>query len=203
MPCEILVAKDGKRLKVCESCALSFGLIDSTRLIGFPPIYENLALEKCAIDAGNEKAVKALRRWAEGNSNIFLFGQVGVGKTYLASAAMNSRKSGDCYFENVSDMLRRFRESVKTHSESRVLSEIENRDAILFDDIGAHRVSDYAVEILLELLGRLVAYRKRGFLFTSNYSSEQIAERLSESVASRLLALAEPIEITGPDRRLI
>lgn len=137
---------------------------------------------------------------------VFLIGQAGVGKTYeLARIARDcAERSIDFAWVNVPDLLLRLQSSFSANDET-VIEIIDGyvcRDVVILDDLGAEKSSDWSVQALYVLINGL--YENKGKLhISSNYSVSELAERLGDRMMSRILSMAEPIELDGQDRRMV
>lgn len=173
--------------------------------VGFPKRYERLSLLVCKVNSGNESAMEYARSWIAGEvKNLFLWGPPGTGKTHIASAAMYEGPIGVSKFVSVPTMLLQFQAAVKEHQEIKLLSVYEDPTAntMLFDDVGAHRISDFGIEMFGILLDRFYANDRSGLIFTSNLSPKQILETMGERISSRLCGLCQTVELKGADQRL-
>lgn len=169
----------------------------------FPDRYLNLHLSACVVNDGNRSAKDALAKWVEGGDNVWLFGPAGTGKTHLAAAAMNDGPIGDAVFYSVPKLLLGFQSSVKDHSElDSINALLKPKTTLLLDDIGAHRVSDFSIEMFGILMDEFYARNVRGLIFTSNLSPKQILETMGERIASRMQGIAVPIRVDGKDWRV-
>jgi DNA replication protein DnaC len=98
-------------------------------------------------------------------------------------------------------MLLEFQSSVKEHGELETIKSYFH-PLTLFDDVAAHRISDFTIEMFGLLLERFYSRCIGGLIFTSNLTPRQILETMGERVASRLRGLAEAVEVGGKDWRL-
>lgn len=183
-------------------------------MLDFPRRYRGLLLSSCAVTDGNRAAVEAARQWADGEiDNLLLYGLNGTGKTHIACAAMAERP-GAPEFINVPIMLLKFQAGVSEHDELELISEYTGytgkysyqanrvQPLRLFDDVAAHRISDFGLEMFGIMLEKLYSNCSTGIIFTSNLSPKQILETMGERIASRLQGLTRPIKIDGEDWRL-
>lgn len=182
-------------------------------LIDFPVRYRGISLRDCTENDGNSEAIKAASKWADGSvDNLFFYGPQGTGKTHIACAAM-AQRSGRPEFVNVPTMLLKFQAAVKEHDELELINEYvgytgrfrqENyqQPLRLFDDVAAHRVSDFSVEMFGIILDKMYSNCISGMIFTSNLSPKQILETMGERIASRLQGLANPVRVHGSDWRM-
>jgi DNA replication protein DnaC len=195
---------------VCLDCKFSRARGQS----GFPLRYSKLKLADCLERPGNKAALAAARRWSEnGDFNLLFLGSPGTGKTHIAAAAAwSSIVIPESEFHSVPEVLLKFQASVKEHEELTLLDEYTERETSifndpgtksrLFDDVGAHRVSDFSIEMFGIILERYYSNNATGLIFTSNLTKKQILETMGERVASRLCGLAEAITLEGADIRL-
>lgn len=160
---------------------------------------------------GNRQALQEIREWAafEGDRNLWFYGSPGTGKTYLACLAAYNGPIGQAKFYRVPELILKLQASVKAHDELDVISSIvgdtksQNRGMVrVFDDLGAHRISDFAIEMFGLLLDKFYSNGYKGLIFTTNLSPKEINSTMGERVSSRLMGLAKPIRVDGPDLRL-
>lgn len=72
---------------------------------------------------------------------------------------------------------------------------------LFIDDLGTENLTEFKQEILYELFDYR-ATRKMPTFISTNLTINQIRERFSERISSRILSICVPIEVTGNDRRL-
>lgn len=136
--------------------------------------------------------------------SLLLLGPTGVGKThqaygalrYLAPTGIRLRWAAISAADLYANL--RPRTGIDTEAEFRTY-----RDAylLLIDDLGAGRAP---TEFTEEINFRLVNHRYEKQLptiFTSNVLPKQLAERVGDRVASRLVEMCDRVVITGTDRR--
>ncbi len=177
------------------------------QLLGYPARYRGLSFP-----CGEDSPHAELRDWKDGKiENVMLWGPVGAGKTYLAAAAMNTSRLDKSYFIPVPMMLLEFQAGVKEHDEIELIRKYSAGESNwnktysigrLFDDVGAHRISDFGIEMFGLLLERFYSNCQTGMIFTSNLSPKQILETMGERVSSRLCGLCKTVEVAGKDRRV-
>jgi DNA replication protein DnaC len=198
---------NGKWAELCLDCKRK----RYHKLEGFPGRYQGIHLSDCREREGNSKALEAARIWVEyeGHRNLLFYGSPGTGKTYIGSAAANDGPIGNVRFVSVPEMLLEFQAGVKEREELPLISKYQGKAksgssfyvSQIFDDIGAHRVSDFALEMFGILLERFYSNNTMGLIFTSNLSPREIVDRMGERISSRLCGLANPIKIEGTDLR--
>jgi len=81
------------------------------------------------------------------------------------------------------------------------LENIKKAPLVIWDDIGAGKISEYDYTQLLVYIN-VRQQASRANIFTSNYiTCEELAEQISSRLASRIFNSSEIIELKGKDRR--
>lgn len=154
---------------------------------------------------------KSFKELEKGKKGIYLYGAVGTGKTHICWALKKSYDDPSQFkfirLWNVVDFIQEIkkdfdRSPAERHNlEDIVMNPRSPEKILILDDIGAERTSDFVLDVLY----RIVNFRyihKLPTIFTSNYSIEDLADRIGERTASRIVEMCEIIELTGEDRRL-
>ena len=149
--------------------------IDSTRVerymegAGIPPLYSNATFDNFQLPRDNPVAYPQMtevfvnvKSWVREFPNpqkpgLLLMGRHGSGKTHLAVAALRQiiGKGFEGLFFDYQNLLDRIRASYDPTSQSadkeayRVAME---RDVLLLDDLGAHRVSDWVEDTVTSII---------------------------------------------------
>jgi DNA replication protein DnaC len=92
-------------------------------------------------------------------------------------------------------------EGAPNWNERREFSEAQDCVALVLDDVGVRRATDFG----LDALQWLVDYRWKNSLetlATSNLSPGELAQRLDDRIVSRLCGFGKVEHMDGPDRRL-
>lgn len=167
------------------------------------------------LDNFSDGIVAPVREWLDtrqwdyelGARGLYIWGDVGSGKTHLAAAVANALCNipHDAYFAVVSDVLVAFQESfrAKDNSDAKELwGELADAEAVLvLDDFGAEYVTEWARAKLYQLVNQ--RYNNcAATVVTSNLSPKDLAERIGDRTVSRLMHGATVIHLTGKDRRL-
>lgn len=147
---------------------------------------------------------------------LYLWGKPGAGKSFLAAGMCNhyAKRKKKVAFVNVpkliADLKMMFHEAEAMDTK---LRGIKNADIVVLDDIGGESVTSWSRDdILLPLLDARME-KKRLTIFTSNYSLDELKQRLSmtsnkisepmaaERLLERIKALSCEIFIKGETRR--
>lgn len=153
----------------------------------------------------DKKHIKLIAKLKELKCGYYLFGTTGVGKTHLAKALCNriyKNKKTFVYIET-SELLLEIRGSFRTlTTEESIISKYSDPEYVIIDDFGAEKVSDFTIETLYIIINRRSKLDNRKTLITSNLSIGQIAETLSDRIASRIAGMCDIYNITGKDWRI-
>jgi len=190
---------------------------------GIPPRYYDKGLDiYFAQDAGQrkalEKAVEYVEAFPDVPRGLLFAGKPGVGKTHLAVAILKvlvSEKNVVGKFIDETEFLRRLQYSYGPDSpetEREVLLPLMKADLLIWDDLGTGRPTEWARETIRTLLNHRYTFQKQT-IFTTNWpvggharkAGEAVEQNLTERVTvrlfSRIMEMAEIVEVTGPDFR--
>ena len=145
------------------------------------------------------------------NEGIYLYGTPGIGKTMLVSILGNALlKAGKkVLFSNTAELLNQLRQRIKGDWNEE-LARYQNVPCLILDDMGVARMTEWGLEQMFRLLDARYEEERQTF-FTSNYSLEQLKEKLLGSgqfeeaqvvrLISRMAGMARQLELTGEDKR--
>lgn len=164
---------------------------------------------------GMEVVLATCRSYAElfgsyPHKNLFLFGAPGLGKTFLSAciARVVSEKGFSVVYDTASNIFSRFeaRKFARLGEEIRQAEADTRRyltcDLLILDDLGSEFTSPFLQAALYELVNtRLV--EQRHTVISSNLSLEEVRQRYSPQVASRLEGAYLPLTFFGNDIRLL
>lgn len=165
---------------------------------------------------GNQQALAAVEERKRTNKNtqgLFLYGDIGVGKTHLmalyakylilyrgenliwwdTASLFTTLKNnfGKKYFENEND------------SNEEIIKRAIRTDWLFLDDLGREKASDWTHEVLFHVINSRYENNRNTIVISSNYSPVQLADRIGDQIASRLIEMCgDPTKITGEDWRL-
>lgn len=171
-------------------------------------------LKKMELNPRNREAAIALLQLSKrptANEGLYLYGTPGVGKTLLVSILGNAlvEAGKKVLFCNTAEFLNQLRQHIKGDWNEE-LARHQKVPCLILDDVGAARPTEWGLEQMFRLLDARYEEGRQTF-FTSNYSLEQLKEKLLgsgqvekaqvERLISRMAGLARQLELTGEDRR--
>lgn len=149
--------------------------------------YRQLA-EQCKTAGG--RFVREVAEKREGTRGLYLYGNVGSGKTLLASCIANEllAQGAGVLFVSVPDLLDEIRDTFHNGntSEMTLLSRIRCAPVLVMDDLGAHAYTDWVAGRIYHVIN----YRASHYLptvITSNLSVSDLQSYIDERTSSRIL----------------
>jgi len=126
---------------------------------------------------------------------LFIYGNVGSGKTYLCSSIANYllEKGKDVLFIVVPDLLDEIRASYSGEtemSESQVLRYAINAPVLILDDLGAHNYTEWAKNKIYSIINNRLN-NEMPTIINSNLNLGQIERYLGERTTSRIVELCD------------
>lgn len=154
-----------------------------------------------------ERVRELIKEMRSNKKGIYLYGDVGTGKTHIAYAIKNKWEAvtGEYVeFWNTTELLQEIKDDFdrdaysRTHTLERLM---DSKKLLILDDIGVEKPSEWALERFYLLINR--RYNEmRPIIFTSNFSLAELSDRIGERTVSRIAELCTPIKLTGTDRRI-
>ena len=133
---------------------------------------------------------------------LYLYGNIGVGKTYAAACIANelSRKGYRCIVTNFNRIVNSV--WAREHRQE-ILDDLNSYDLLVIDDLGTEFDSKFMQSLVYEIIDN--RYRMGlPLVITSNISYNSLEKTKSEYLKraySRIMEMCHPIEVTGINRR--
>ena len=209
--CRITSSTDGRIGFEYRPCKY-FKDATNRRLAKIPPMYADKTFTDYKIDAGNAGATQA----AKTLQNLYIFGNPGTGKTFLAAIMGNEflKQGKSVIFVDTPTLLDQMKSTFDSSSEStleNLMLKLAKVDVLILDDLGTETPTQWAVERLYLVINARYNAQKP-LIVTSNYDLQQAAERLNNPVngergvtgsriVSRIRGLCKTARISGDDKR--
>jgi DNA replication protein DnaC len=190
------------------------------RLAGIPTKFLDADMEK--IDKGIIENTKGFFD----KESFFIYGDTGVGKTYLVNALLIERMKRflknylarrdyntiesapvKAIFVVVPQLLMEIKATFVENpgsNEMDIFDKYSEIPCLILDDIGAEKTTEWVVEVF----NNLIDYRDREMkqtIFTSNLDIKKLANKLGDRIGSRIAGMCgaeRVIHMRGKDRRL-
>lgn len=135
------------------------------------------------------------------DTNLYLWGAAGVGKTHLATAIVRMFPEG--IVVKPQHIFRKLRGLKSGDDEQAVIDKLARKPYLVIDDLGVQKDTAHSLSALYEIIdARDMGYAK-GLIVTSNLSLAALAERIGDDrITSRLAGMCRVVEIGGKDQRI-
>ena len=143
---------------------------------------------------------------------LLFTGHVGTGKMHLSAAILRglAEKGVPCLFYEFGAPLKDIQNSynpVSQASELAVLAPVYETEALVLDELGASKPTDWVRDTMMQIIGTRYNERKLT-IFTTNYtdarrqpSEETLEDRVGVRLRSRLYEMCRTVIIEGEDYR--
>lgn len=165
--------------------------------------FEGLTVENCApISTAQVELYKRLKKYVElfkdgrmyrkDPNGIYLFGQVGTGKTHMISALVNSLipMGYGALKTTPIELMRAIRYADAEYAPTnRILERAKTIDFLVIDDLGKDKPTEYSTKTLYEIIN----YRSENLLpiiITSNYAVKDLPKKITPEGADLTLGIS-------------
>lgn len=136
-----------------------------------------------------------------------IIGNVGSGKTHFAYALLKFLKSLST-FRNVdinvtpaTQLIANIKEGIGNNTVNDRVIKIKRLPILIIDDLGSERITDFTQELFYLIIDYRWIYQLPTVI-TSNFSLNELKERLGERIVSRIAGMCKPFILIGEDRRI-
>lgn len=139
--------------------------------------------------------------------NLLLMGDVGRGKTFLATAIANhvlQQHKVAVYFTfpEFLDLLRRRRWDNEDEDGGAGMRRLLESDLLILDDLGAEKLTEFVGQELFNVLNQRINQRKP-LVVSTNLAFGDLEECYGRRISSRLIGTSEVLRLEGDDVRLV
>lgn len=178
--------------------------------MSIPKRYENAKWEDVP-----DQIKESFKKISSGGKGFYVTGKVGTGKTHICYAINKfydqPGKHTDNGFNpgrslivwNVVDLINEIKTDFDRDSADKKRYDLElskTEKILILDDIGAERITDFVEEKLYYLINSRYI-NMLPTIFTSNFSITELAGRIGERSASRIVEMCDIFELGGDDKR--
>jgi primosomal protein DnaI len=207
-PRKIMDDEKRKNEKLIKSLYVPKDILNAT--------FEDFEHDNNRIDA-IQRSLSFILNYEQGKQakGLYLYGEFGVGKSYLLGAIANklAKKQISSMIVYVPELLREMKSSIADSTLNEKIEALKKEPILMLDDIGAEAVSSWTRD---EVLGPILQFRMLESLptfFTSNFDLKGLEHHLTYSqrgeeekmkarrIMERIRTLSEPVLVDGPNRR--
>lgn len=155
-----------------------------------------------------EKVFSFCSKYAENFSasakGILMLGKTGLGKTHLSLAIARKvlEQGYSVIYGSASELVSKMSDNYfkKTSSNEQPIDLLFSADLLIIDDLGAEFESAFSAAALYELINnRLLS--GRSIIINSNLTPQEIENRYSDRIVSRIFSQMTPLQFLGTDNR--
>lgn len=148
-------------------------------------------------------SIATVRNLMESDINSFGATAYQIEEASLYNPDNNDYPGLHCSFFNVLELLNRLKpneNNYRQHYGQWLLRRAKYDDLVVLDDIGAERNTEWAEEMLYNIVNTRYELM-RATIFTTNESDEKLRDKLGGRIFSRIKGMTEPVLVIGPDHR--
>jgi DNA replication protein DnaC len=179
-----------------------------------PKYYKDVSFDRNPVAQMPDSVVRPVRAFVrnldanlDAGRGLWLFGDVGTGKTTLAmivaKAALEAGRSVAIYsMPRLLNEIRRTYDEGSDSSYLQLLDRLAEVDLLHVDDLGAEKSSPWVLEQLYAIVNSRYE-AERSMVITTNLDREALVDQITERTVSRLEEMCEVIPVVGADHRQV
>jgi DNA replication protein DnaC len=179
-----------------------------------PRKYREVGFDRNPVAAMPDRVVRPVRAFVrdidahlDAGRGLWLFGDVGTGKTTLAmlvaKAALEGGRSVAIYsLPRLLNEIRRTYEEGSDSSYVQLLDRLAEVDLLHVDDLGAEKSSPWVLEQLYAIVNSRYE-AERAMTITTNLDRDPLVDQITARTVSRLEEMCEVIPVYGTDHRQV
>lgn len=153
-----------------------------------------------------QTCLRFAREFGPGSGNLLMKGSTGLGKTFLSAcvARMVADKGYSVAYETASHLFAKL-EKARFSPDEQIMAEvkkIESCDLLIIDDLGTELPGNFVTAALYNVINdRLLA--GKSMVISTNLNANELAQRYSAQIASRLQGNFLGLNFVGQDIRIL
>lgn len=164
--------------------------------------FEEFYFERFEVHAQNKTAFEKCKSFDFAKDNVYIYGECGTGKSHLAYSIIKKFNVSDSEVVKQTELIRKFR-GKEADEEEKLISFYSKIPMLFIDDLGVGRSTEFANQILYEIIDKRMMNYVNGLIVTSNLSLDDLSKKMDDDrLASRIVGLCEIVKISGVDRRI-
>jgi DNA replication protein DnaC len=206
---------DEMTARPCNCRAIKAKRKQSRRLgTGIPKRFRGVGFDRQPIADMDPALIREIRSYVkdidaklEAGKGLWLFGDVGTGKTSLAmlvsKAALDAGRSVAIY--SLPRLLSDIKETYEDRSESsymQLFERVVGVDLLHIDDLGAEKRTDWVLEQLYSIINERWQEQRSIIVTTNLFDVDELRDQIGPRTVSRLHEMCDLIPIMGRDRRM-
>jgi len=206
---------DEMTARPCDCRAIKAKRKQSRRLgTGIPKRFRGVGFDRQPIADMDPALIREVRSYVKGidaqldaGKGLWLFGDVGTGKTSLAmlvsKAALDAGRSVAIY--SLPRLLSDIKETYEDRSESsymQLFERVVGVDLLHIDDLGAEKRTDWVLEQLYSIINERWQEQRSIIVTTNLFDVDELRDQIGPRTVSRLHEMCDLIPIMGRDRRM-
>lgn len=179
-----------------------------------PIKFNQCSFENFQITENNKIAVEKCKKYINNfdyKTGLLIIGSYGSGKTHLTISILKELikqylycdyniNSSPCFLVSISDLFFEMKKGFDKEETSKIEKRAFSNLLIAFDDLGAEKTTEWTTEQLYILINKRYE-NEVPTIFTSNYTVQELEEKISKRIVSRIIEMTEGVLLIGEDYR--
>lgn len=207
--CEVAKENEEKRLKEDREAMEKVMRLRKASLMDAK--FRGATFDNFSVTKSNERNLKLCKRYAtafdamlEKNQGLILWGNVGTGKSFAAACIANYLL--DRGVPVIMTSLVKLLELIQggEEKETDILARLNSAKLVIFDDLGAERNTDYALEKIYNIVDSRYR-RQKPMIFTTNLTVAEMQEETDirySRIYDRVFEVCYPMQFIGQSWRM-
>lgn len=144
------------------------------------------------------------KNFSRGSESLYFFGKTGLGKTHLSLAIANAviDRGFDVYYDSVQNIMDALEAEHfgRAAREDSIKEDLLSCDLLIIDDLGVEFSTQFTVAELHSIVNTRIL-RSLPIIISSNLEPDELEEKYSQRLASRIMGSSKPLFFCGRDIR--